>query len=66
MLPSLSELLATCTGVCALLGAVAGFAWPASSDRDMIDDVAAGAQVGAVVGVAFALAIWAGGPAAGS
>ena len=64
--PPLSDLLAVATAIFALVGAIVGLVWPSESDRDMVQNIAAGAQIGAVAGVAIALTIWVAKTAAGA
>ena len=60
MVEDLSALLQVSSGAAAVVGATVGLAFPASSDRDLVNHIAIGATLGGVVGVLLGFSVWLG------
>jgi hypothetical protein len=57
--PSLPDLLQVAGSVGAVIGAIIGLAFPADSERAVVENAALGITLGAAVGTVFALSSWA-------
>jgi len=54
----LPDILTVCAGGGAVLGAIVGFALPPKSDRELMENVVGGAQIGAVAVSAGGFLYW--------
>jgi len=63
--PGLVDFLAVCPAAGAVVGAIIALAFRADTNRELVNNLLAGAGLGGIAGSAIAFAIWIGGTLAG-